>query len=220
MTISPHLKQLVPMVAVAAALGAMAWVVTSHFDDHSAHSEVPITGTASANVEAASPAAADNSTTVTAVMWKQMSSWHLFGKFTPAVADVPAIEIAAEEEPAEPDLSNIPETRIPLKLSGIAYSSDQRKAFAMVITPDGHQAEYQAGESIGTEATVHLIEERRVVINRDGKFEALSLPETAEALRNTTRTVRTRAPRELKRPPPNQKKILIDNEQNESDPEA
>lgn len=219
MTISPHLKYLVPLVALLGALGTLAWVVNNHLDTNAFHPTDAVNNDPSRSTMEHETETPDNEA-ISVHMWQQMPDWHLFGEFKQALADIAPAEEISETTNTEPDLSNIPETRIPLKLSGIAFSQDQRKAFAMIVTPDGHQAEFQAGESIGTEASVHLIEERRVVIERGGKYEALSLPENSDALRNSTRTVRARAPRQTKRPLPNQKKILIDNEQNESDPEA
>ncbi|MEM7467914.1 MAG: type II secretion system protein N [Pseudomonadota bacterium] len=209
------LTQGLPAVAVALAVAVLGWTLAQHFGRNSPPGQM---GPANRTI-IGSPLTEPGSVgeEISPLMWREISDWHLFGE----VQMVKAIEqpVAEEviEEP-EVDLSNIPETRIPLKLSGIAYSSNDDNAFAMIITPDGHQAEYQIGEQIGAEASVHLIEQKRVVIERDGKFEALSLPESSTASRNTNRTVRARAPKPTRRALPNQQRIPINDD--EDDPEA
>lgn len=215
-----NLKIVAPAAALIVAIGAITWVASFHLSQLDSSAALAIADASAPSTKSASTEVIGKQATVTQNMWRQIPRWHLFGTYEQKIVAVDTVEEKPLAVNDEPDLSNIPETRIPLKLSGIAFSSDERNAFAMIVTPDGHQSEYQTGESIGTEATVHLIEERRVVLNRGGKYEALSLPETANAIQNSTRTVRTQAPRAPIRPKPNQKKILIDNEQQQSDPEA
>ena len=111
----------------------------------------------------------------------ELPGWHLFGavkKEVPKLAPKPA------PEPDAPALDDIPETKIPLGLTGIAYGNDASTAFAIIVTPDGVQRNYRAGDEISNEALVHLIEPRRVVIERAGKYESLSLPELSGRMSN------------------------------------
>lgn len=161
-----------PVLAIVASMLGLGWTVQHHLK-----SDKNVTGTdgrAEAIVAPSNPMP-KLATALSASELNEITQRHLFGK----VETPKAVEPVAVEEPkaVEPDFSNLPETRIPLKLSGIAFSPDKRRAFAMIITADGKQADYQAGEPIGKDATVHLIEEKRVVIDRSGNFEALTLPE-------------------------------------------
>ena len=111
----------------------------------------------------------------------ELPGWHLFGvveKEVTKLAPIPAPEVET------PTLDDIPETKIPLGLTGIAYGNDAATAFAIIVTPDGVQRDYRAGDEIANEAVVHLIERRRVVIERAGKYESLSLPELSGRMPN------------------------------------
>lgn len=128
-------------------------------------------------------------------------SWRLFGEYVEPVVSV--VQEESKHSDIEPDLSEIPETRIPMKLSGIAYAETASQAFAIVISADGSQKDYRVGDSINDQAKVHLIEPKRVVIERDGTYEALTLPEHKDALETSPRTA-TRpqpAPTRMARPP-------------------
>ena len=217
MTLLTIFNRQLPLISVLSACLGLAWVFIHHLSADNATLKSGNRENKSDTVSTLAPITGGLALEPKTADLREISQWHLFGKFEPLKAPiVKPIEITK----VEPDFSNLPETRIPLKLSGIAFSPDENRAFAMIITPDGRQADYQAGEAIGTEASVHLIEEKRVVIERDGKFEALSLPETSRDQRNANRTVRARPNRQPRRPLPNQQRLNKKNDQNRSNPEA
>ncbi len=183
-----------PLLAIGGALIFLGWTVQHHLLGNSGGLRTSDGLGEPATLQVSVPKI---SSKLTASEFNQISERHLFGKVEKPKAEEP--KPAEEPKDLEPDFSNLPETRIPLKLSGIAFSPDKQRAFAMIITADGKQADYQAGEPIGKEATVHLIEEKRVVIDRNGNFEALTLPEISGS-QGAARPTRVRS----KRSQPNQ----------------
>ena len=180
------------LAALFGATSALAWTISDHKPWQTLALSSAKNSTKRAATATTSPVSANDS-----AEFAKISAWHLFG----VVTEKPIVEQAIDEVVEDVvDLSEIPETRIPLKLTGIAFAREAHRAFAIVVTPDGAHNEYRAGDDIGTDATVHLVEQHRVVIERDGKYESLSLPEAMNnARRPTTRTVR--APRRQVRRP-------------------
>lgn len=131
--------------------------------------------------------------------YPQLASWHVFGAYKEPVVAPQETTTVEVNSVAPVDLTSIPDTTVPLRLSGIVYSSDIRRAFAIIITPDGYHAEYRAGDSVENDIKIHLVEAERVVIDRGGKFEALNLPDPSSGslqspVRQAKRPTRPRNP--------------------------
>ncbi len=103
-----------------------------------------------------------------AINLSEMAGWALFG-----AVDAPSG--VALPEPTEA-LEDLPPASIDLKLSGIAYSLDTARAFAILGTPDGQQREYRVGEVLLEGVSVHAIRPLEVVISNQGKLESVALP--------------------------------------------
>lgn len=86
---------------------------------------------------------------------------HLFGT---AAETAPDTEVEA------------PETKLQLDLMGLVASADDRLARAIIRVDGARVQPYAVGDSInGTDAAVHAVESRRVLLNRGGALESLLL---------------------------------------------
>lgn len=201
-----EINRLLPLLVVICAAISLIWTGVHHLggnardigSKNSAMLDAEIAPGVAPEITKEAGAVLTDSTKLSAPDLYALPQRHLFGEVAiPKAPELTPTEIA---KPVEPDFSDIPETRIPLKLSGIAFSPDKDRAFAMIITADGKQADYQAGEPIGNEASVHIIEERRVIIERDGTFESLSLPDAKNGAAKLAPPSRTFANRSQTRP--------------------
>ena len=97
------------------------------------------------------------------VAMSRIASLHLFGQ-----AEVQAApEVAANVD--------APETRLNLKLRGI-LSANQPAYSRAIIASGSNEDIYAVGASVPGGATVHAVLDDRVLLNRRGKIEALTLP--------------------------------------------
>lgn len=94
-----------------------------------------------------------------------IAGWHLFGR-------------AGENKPAavvEP--MHTPETRLNLKLVGIFFTQDSSRALALIAEGNGDELSYGIGDQLPqSKARLEQILQDRVVLSRNGRLEALSLP--------------------------------------------
>ncbi len=87
----------------------------------------------------------------------------------PFSSDAP-IEIV--EDPAEIEA---PETSLNLVLSGVRAATDEQQGTAYILTPDKRQAAYRVGDEVLPGVTVSRILAGRVVIDRRGELESLTM---------------------------------------------
>ena len=118
--------------------------------------------------ESPSLEAANSPLVPAAINLSEMAGWALFG-----AVDAPS-EVALPEPGGA--LEDLPPASIDLKLSGIAYSLDTARGFAILGTPDGQQREYRVGEVLLEGVSVHAIRPLEVVISNQGKLESVALP--------------------------------------------
>ena len=118
--------------------------------------------------ESPSLEAANSPLAPAAINLSEMAGWALFG-----AVDAPSEMVVPEPSDA---LEDLPPASIDLKLSGIAYSLDTARAFAILATPDGQQREYRVGEVLLEGVSVHAIRPLEVVISNQGKLESVALP--------------------------------------------
>lgn len=94
----------------------------------------------------------------------KIQSLNLFGRYDESI-----------DEQAEIEMSNVPETKLNLTLSGLVASDDQSVA-AAVIENQGKQETYGIGDIItGTRANLEQVLMDRVLIKQSGRLETLML---------------------------------------------
>jgi general secretion pathway protein C len=101
----------------------------------------------------------------------QAASLHLFGE--------PPAENVAETAPID-----APETNLNLQLRGILFYNEPTLTRAIIASAGKADEIYAAGDSLPGGATVDAIYPDRVILLRDGRHEALKLPE--ESLEDVT----------------------------------
>lgn len=80
----------------------------------------------------------------------------------------------ADDEPV--DVAQAPETRLQLRLLGMIASANEQYARALIGVNARQVGAYGVGESVeGTDASIHSVEPRRVLLNRNGAVESLHL---------------------------------------------
>lgn len=103
----------------------------------------------------------------------------------PAVESSPQYDISeivdahlfgAAAEPVPDTVVEAPETRLQLDLLGLVASADQHLARAIIRVNGVRVQPYAIGDAIdGTDAAIHSVESRRVLLERDGALESLAL---------------------------------------------
>jgi general secretion pathway protein C len=79
------------------------------------------------------------------------------------------------------DAANAPETSMPLVLSGIIAGNDPQNGLA-ILGPSAQNARvYAVGDSVPGGAKLHSVYSDRVLIERDGRLESLTLPRQANS---------------------------------------
>ncbi|WP_232771098.1 type II secretion system protein GspC [Colwellia sp. 75C3] len=94
----------------------------------------------------------------------KIQSLNLFGQYNEGAVETPEIE-----------MSNVPETKLNLILSGLV-ASDEKSIAAAVIENQGKQETYGIGDIIiGTRANLEQVLMDRVIIKQSGRLETLML---------------------------------------------
>ena len=106
-------------------------------------------------------------------------------------------KVVAQEAPID-----APKTNLKLVLKGVFASNEPDKAMAIIADAAGKEKLYGVGTQVPGNATVHAIYPDRVILERDGRFETLSLPrqrlpENAVVARPLDRSAETRAAAQL-----------------------
>jgi general secretion pathway protein C len=79
------------------------------------------------------------------------------------------------------DVANAPQTSMPLVLSGIIAGNDPQNGLA-ILGPSAQNARvYAVGDSVPGGAKLHSVYSDRVLIERDGRLESLTLPRQANS---------------------------------------
>jgi general secretion pathway protein C len=82
---------------------------------------------------------------------------------------------------ARQDAANAPQTSMPLVLSGIIAGNDPQNGLA-ILGPSAQNARvYAVGDSVPGGAKLHSVYSDRVLIERDGRLESLTLPRQANS---------------------------------------
>ena len=91
----------------------------------------------------------------------EIATWHLFG--VQETSDKAEVRVEA------------PETRLNLALKGVFLDKDEQRARAIISTASGED-QYAIGDSVTGNVSLRAIERYRVIIERNGRLESLSLP--------------------------------------------
>lgn len=106
------------------------------------------------------------------VSLEKVAALHLLGR-----SDVPP---PAEE--AKPIVA--PETRLNLTLRGLIAINSQHGARAIIAQGRGNEQAYKVGDTVPGGAILHEIHADRVIIERGGRFETLTLPKEKVVMGN------------------------------------
>jgi general secretion pathway protein C len=93
---------------------------------------------------------------------QKIADAHLFGLAT------------AEAEPTDP--ANAPQTQVPLVLAGVLASSDPTKGYAFIGESAASAKFRKVGDALTGGVTLHSVYLDRVMLDRAGRLESLSLP--------------------------------------------
>jgi general secretion pathway protein C len=113
--------------------------------------------------------------------YRALIAWHLFGEA--AAEDASAGDGAAPLGP----LDDVPTSALALVLTGVVAGADGSRGRAIIAAAGGPQLEYTVGDTLPGNAALRAIEPRRVIIERDGRLEALVLPEPGAGLEDAAR---------------------------------
>ena len=154
-------------LACAALVVAIAYVLVKAiylFVDDAAGTAAPVVyGTAPQNTGNA----ATGGRRVDASAWALM---HLFGE-----------EGAKPVQQAAPKDVNAPKTRLSLELQGVFVAADENKSTAMISESRKESQLYHIGDKVPGNASLAAVYPDRVLLNLNGKLEALYFPESRGA---------------------------------------
>ncbi|MES1945594.1 general secretion pathway protein C [Salinisphaera sp. PC39] len=88
---------------------------------------------------------------------------HLFG------------EKAAEAPGAADEVIDAPETRLNLTLTGIVSSRSGERSWALIRADGRDQSAYAVGDTVTSNVKLHAIYANRVILDRNGRYETLTL---------------------------------------------
>jgi len=95
---------------------------------------------------------------------QQVAALHLFGDAARAPAEQVEAPVSA------------PETALNLTLKGLIAVDNQEQALAIIAQGSGDEQAYRVGDSVPGGAKLHEILADRVILQRGGRFETLTLP--------------------------------------------
>ena len=101
--------------------------------------------------------------------YSQLSQFNLFGKVKTS---------PKEEKRASP--IKAPDTRLKLVLMGIFHSTLSDEGYAIISEQGKPQKTYQNGDPLPGNAKLFAVEEDRVILERNGRYESLSLLKLSE----------------------------------------
>ncbi len=154
------LPRLLPATAAFGAAALLAWVVFDTFNAYRAIQEAFQDG------EAILRSRTNSQTPASGINLAQIPNWHLFGdRSQQTKATIPQKIIEA------------PTTPLALTLQGtFRGKSNTEESWAIISSSDSEQAMYQVGDEIPGGATLLAVEPFRVILERNGRHESLSLP--------------------------------------------
>jgi len=111
---------------------------------------------------------------------RQIPGWHLMGVVSQQAAPVrAAVPIEA------------PDTRLKLILRGAFSSDDPKHARAIIADPRGKEDQYAIGDNLPGNAELSEVLPDRVILQRNGRYETLRLPQDQQQKNITVSAVNT-----------------------------
>lgn len=150
----PEIANLVLVVLIALSAARLFWLVWPTDQDDL----VPAVTATSSNSSAQ------------AVDVDTIASAHLFGE-----------QKVTDDAAAQREIINAPETRLNLTLTGIVSESNGRRSRALIKTGRREQDSFAVGDAITDGVKLHAIYANRVILDRSGRFETLTLESVKQA---------------------------------------
>lgn len=147
---APDIVNLVLIALIALAVARLFWLVWP---------EPPARAVAPSNVQNSSRTASSKTIDLDSI-----ASAHLFGK-----------QVAKADNPDRKKQIKAPETHLNLELTGIVADSRGQRSRALIKGPKGEQDSYKAGAQIVSGVKLHAIYADRVILDRSGHYETLTL---------------------------------------------
>ncbi len=170
-------KTTLPVIALLGATAVLGWVlyeVGSRFLPGLSVRQATVPSTVT---PAARPSASE-------YQLGQLVSAHLFG-------------VAARPKPV---VQQAPETRLRLTLLGVIASTDDKHSRAVIASDQAPDRSYAIGQLIeGTDAKIHSVEESKVILDRQGRFESLVMAKIDVASAGAPQAGRRVAPANARR---------------------
>ncbi len=146
----PRLVSVLLLIAVGSLAARLTWQVAEPDLRPPVSIEIPVEETAPATAAATQPSFADS-------------------------ADLPLFGVLGETAAVEPVVA--PETRLRLRLIGLAASNVPEQGHAIIAESGNPEQLYTVGDSVGGgQARLHQIHADRVILERSGRYETLRLP--------------------------------------------
>ncbi len=154
------LPRLLPATASLAAAALLALATVNIFNDYQTNQNAAQGG------ETARLSQAGFQSPTDALNLKQIPNWHLFGKK----------DLQAKTKPI-PEIIEAPATPLALSLQGTFLGKSKTEgSWAIISSSNDEQALYHIGDAIPGGATLFAVEPLRVILERGGRHESLSLP--------------------------------------------
>jgi len=160
---APKWAAFILVVLVAKSAADMTWLVFA--PNEGKHSNVRLYQ----KTQAAGPAP---------VRLRSISELHLFG--------MAAKQVVARDAPIEAK-----ETQLKLTLRGVFASQDPQRAMAIIADARGQEKVYRKDETIFAGVKLYAVYPDRVILERSGNFETLSLPRDDDNKTNHSASTRT-----------------------------
>ncbi|WP_084188408.1 type II secretion system protein GspC [Salinisphaera hydrothermalis] len=157
---APDIANLILIALIALAAARLFWLVWP---------EPPAQAVAPSGADASSRAASSQSIDIDAI-----AGAHLFGE-----------QPAADSKADQVKQIKAPETHLNLELTGIVSDSRGQRSRALIKNPKGKQDSYKVGQSIVSGVKLHAIYTDRVILDRSGHYETLTL-ESIKKIRSMT----------------------------------
>lgn len=89
--------------------------------------------------------------------------------------------LTAARQPEQNKIINAPETNLDLTLTGIVSNRAGGQSRALIENPEGEQGSYATGDTIISDVTLHDIYVNKVILERNGRYETLTLESVKKA---------------------------------------
>ncbi len=116
------------------------------------------------NLEHTSHAKSTTKAAVKKMDYRTLENTHLFGQVT-----------QKSQKKVRTKTIKAPETPLKLQLIGVIFYDGTEEGFAIISEPGKPQKTYQLGEKLPGNAQLYAIEKGRIILDRNGRHEALTL---------------------------------------------